>query len=653
MFGLSKKKVVPPPVAIRASITRPRPDSAVRGGDIGSRPSTAKHVTPANTALANIDLHNQSSPKTIVVRSIEQFASLSLPFEEVIQGISIGPHLKYRICPVLFGGKEHTAAARACVLVTPDYVGTAELEMVKNSLTQAKSGAWERWALYDHIVVHDQVLLPVVRGAITRDLLTNHRRIALSPVDNGLKTTFRKIVDWAVREQASDIHFVADLKSQASQVYFTINGRYIKPAEWAIPTSTLFEMLRVAYSTSSAGNGTSYDPVIEQQCRIEIPYGHSSVMLRWASMATNYPGPSVTARVLHLEAEGQIKALDDLHYLPSQVQVFRRAMNSEKGAIIIVGVVGSGKTHTLASICSAIPAYRKKMGIEDPVELIIPGMLQKSVSRSLEGGDDNPFGPALNTMKRSAMNDMLIGEVRDLHTGQAFMDIVSSGTSAYTTTHAPSAVGAFDKLAGDTVKISRDFLAAPGHIKLVTYQALIPKNCPDCALGINEFMRDSANAKAIDTQYFQRIEALYQIDIKTIRMRNPNGCTRCRHPSLSELHGFVGRDMVAEQLEPDDNILEMIRRADSVGMHRYFASLRTEGYDHPDMQGKTAMDCAVYKMVCGALDPREIEPRFHAFETEAIRRNLKLRQPFYTQSSELASASAKSVIQSLGSPTYA
>jgi hypothetical protein len=33
------------------------------------------------------------------------------------------------------------------------------------------------------------------------------------------------------------------------------------------------------------------------------------------------------------------------------------------------------------------------------------------------------------------------------------------------------------------------------------------------------------------------------------------------------------------------------------------------------MEGKTTMDCAVYKMSQGMIDPRDIEPHFQAFAT--------------------------------------
>jgi general secretion pathway protein E len=254
--------------------------------------------------------------------------------------------------------------------------------------------------------------------------------------------------------------------------------------------------------------------------------------------------------------------------------------------------------------------------VEDPVELIIPNMIQKSITRPLEDdGAANPFGPFLKTIKRSGMHYVLLGEIRDEVTGEALTDLVYTGTSVYTTTHASSAIGAYDKLAGDTIKVSRDFLSAPGNIKLIVYQALLPQNCPSCAKPVSELATDG-RYKRYGQSYIDLIQGLYKIDMGKVRIRNEEGCPKCRHSTIAELNGYSGRTMVAEMFEPSEASLEMVKRADSIGLHRYFSSLRGD----PRMTGKTAMQCAIYKMSQGLIDPREIEPRFHSFETERRQR---------------------------------
>ena len=65
----------------------------------------------------------------------------------------------------------------------------------------------------------------------------------------------------------------------------------------------------------------------------------------------------------------------------------------------------------------------------------------------------------------------------------------------------------------------------------------------------------------------------------------------------------------------DPEALRAISSGDELRLREIYAGHRTAAYDHPDMEGKTTMDCAVYKMSQGLIDPRDIEPHFQAFAT--------------------------------------
>jgi type II secretory ATPase GspE/PulE/Tfp pilus assembly ATPase PilB-like protein len=168
-------------------------------------------------------------------------------------------------------------------------------------------------------------------------------------------------------------------------------------------------------------------------------------------------------------------SLRDLGYAAGHVRLIEDAMRSEGGAMIFAGTVGSGKSTTLAALLSTLPSHRKIMTLEDPVEVFIPGAVQSTLVRDASERDGHGFATKLMALKRSAMTDVLLGEVRDAETGRAFMDLTGSGVSVYTTTHAPSALLAADRLASDAIGVSRDFLATPGLVKLLVYR----RYCPD------------------------------------------------------------------------------------------------------------------------------------------------------------------------------
>lgn len=556
---------------------------------------------------------------SVVINTIGEFATLPLPFEGLMD-LQLGDHLAFNVRPAIFGGPVGSKAARAAILVNKTYANsdeTAELIALLND--PQRSARVPLWEHATRIILSDQLLLALTRGELNKDGLSNRRKIRTDKRRHSFFEAFNDIVTWGFRENASDIHYNLNFRGEFSQIHFTIKGRYVAPEKFRMPTQTLLQILNVAWMEGTGGAGAYFDTRIEQQCRINLEIDGQEIMLRWASASTEYPGPSVTTRIVKISESGTIPSLEKLTYLPGQIATTQRAQNAEKGAVIYVGVVGSGKSLSIASTMSRIPAYRKKLSIEDPVEIIVPGMLQKSINRPLEGDTGHEFDAIAKTAKRFAMNDILIGEIRDAPTGALLVDVVLMGTSVYTTTHAPSALGAFDKLASDMVGISKDFLSTPGNIKLITYQALLPKLC-ECCLPF-KLIAEPASSQYSDSgaEYIKRIDRLYDVDQSLIRIRNPQGCEKCRHDGIPELNGFIGVTLAAEQIEPDDMLLSLVKRSDSIGMRRHVAELRgTTPFNSPDMTGKTAMECAVYKMTRGELDPREIEPRFHSFEREEM-----------------------------------
>ena len=164
----------------------------------------------------------------------------------------------------------------------------------------------------------------------------------------------------------------------------------------------------------------------------------------------------------------------------------------EGGAIVQAGVVGSGKSTTIATLIRDVPPDRKVITLEDPAEYLSPNALQNTVSRTLDDQDGNAFDAKLKTIKRSAMTDLLIGEIRDLTSARAFMDLAGCGTNLYTTVHAGSALLICERLTSDFIGVSRDLLATPGILKLLVFQCLLPTICVHCARNAEQLLELTA-----------------------------------------------------------------------------------------------------------------------------------------------------------------
>ncbi|MGN6580202.1 MAG: GspE/PulE family protein [Bordetella sp.] len=551
------------------------------------------------------------APAWPVLESPDDLAALTPRFARSLGADFDLAALSGRVCPVLFED------GRAALFALADYVDGDQADELGRMLLRRGL----RMAQPHRYIVAPSLLLTVARGQF-RGASTDRAGVPASPARrSALASMFAEFVRWGVRAGASDLHVNVNERGGASQVRYTINGAYVAPECFeGIAASTLHEVLAVAWMDVRGGNGAVFDPRIEQQGRIAMQVDGAAFTLRWASLAAD-AGPSVCLRLLRLDTPDGGSTLSQLGYLPSQERALEAAREREGGAIVIAGIVGSGKSTTLATLMRGIDPARKVITLEDPVEYLIGNALQNTVGRSLSAEPQHPFDAKLRTIKRSAMNDLLIGEVRDHETGRAFMDLAGSGASVYTTTHTGSALMIPERLASDFIGISRDFLATPGVLKLLVYQTLLPRLCPACALPIDALWRDACSRReplreAIPAwrAWADEFGRVFGAEPRRLRVRNPAGCPACNRPGLERmaLSGCAGRTVVAEMFEPADDaiLLDCIRRRDNPSLMRHLAGLPRTPADDSDMTGKAVSLCAVYKALQGEIDARALARQF-------------------------------------------
>src|SRR3546814_460635 len=253
----------------------------------------------------------------------------------------------------------------------------------------------------------------------------------------------------------------------------------------------------------------------------------------------------------------------------------------------------------MAVLIAGLPPHRKVVTIEDPVEYLIPAAIQNTVVRNLDVAAHDNYAAKLRALKRSAMTDVLLGEIRDIETGKAFMDLAGSGVNVYTTVHAPSAALIPQRLASDFIGVSGDFLATAGMLKLLVFQVLLPVLCRQCALPVTQLLDGGLRPdgrRLTGAQWRRWLDSLRQMypgDGQTWCIRNPQGCPSCTTGGLPELNGYAGRTVAAEIIEP--GIAGQVMRS--------------------------ALDCAMQKAGDGSIDPRDIErSEEHTSELQSLMR---------------------------------
>lgn len=583
---------------------------------VAGNASPSVETAPAATHITYAKLRFLKDP-------IESQEALSLiPFHKVINAdVKIGQHMYSRIAVARL-----SESGKECAIFvdqrksSPDEV-SAVIDLVANAGYTVTQG---------HFAA-STIIISLAQGHLNGDLLQRVREIARDPAKNALFQSFTDIIGWAYDNKADDVDFALDVLSDQSQICFKIGGRYIKPPQYLINSDTMTHLLGIAWQRSGGGAGAQFDMKIEQQAQItlDLPAVANSrpkagrVRLRWSGMA-NDRGTVVTMRVQRLGQSALVKSLDGAGYGQSHMNIFRRVVRSEGGLVCFSGVVGSGKSTSLAQLLGMLPPYLKIQSIEDPVELEILNAYQKTVARDLlSTGIDAAFLSAARAIYRSALDVLYLGEVRDTETGGVARQVVESGHTVYTTTHARSALGIIDRFVSPQIGIPREVLGAPDILKLLVYQSLLPVNCPHCCKSPGDHAHaHSLKDDALQSHelYWDRIERLYDIGRDTFRLHDPRGCEHCRKDGLPELNGLAGRTVVCEMVEPDDEMVGLILEGRSLAVQQHWRSLADGRFDTDNFTGKTAMECAIFKAGQGLIDPREIEERFTSFETIDIKR---------------------------------
>lgn len=522
-----------------------------------------------------------------------------------------GPRVDAHICPVLLENGQWV------VLVTPQYQQNDLVHEVKSQCRKFSKRTED-----PSVFIVSPSLLMSMRGVNEAENGVNRSKEEVTLY----KASFAEIITWAVRNGASDVHFNVEEKLQTSPIRFHIDGLYVRPQRWEMPTKEMMNVLQVAWQDGKGGGSPIFSSRIEQQCQVEQIVDSTLITGRWATLAADR-GASVTIRLLKTDEETVSTPMNKLGYLPSQLEQFDRAQNCEGGLLVLAGVVNSGKSTTLASVIDGIPDDRKIITMEDPVEYRMQRAIQNTVSRKLEGGDDDVFDSKLMVIKRSAVNDVMFGEVRDRAGGKAVTELQGAGIKCYTTVHAASVLHIPQRLASENIRMSLDVLSSPRTLNLLVYQALLRTVCSNCCLSMEYFLAEGGlDGKGIhqDKDYWKdyngRIQSLYSVDTSSVKLRNHEGCEKCKRPEIPALNGYKGRTVVSEMLEPntDRNILKFIKDNDFLGMQLYLDDLERASMDNPNMDNKSIMECAVYKMLTGEIDPRVVESRTMSFKTAEL-----------------------------------
>jgi twitching motility protein PilT len=139
----------------------------------------------------------------------------------------------------------------------------------------------------------------------------------------------------------------------------------------------------------------------------------------------------------------RIQPLDELGLPPITYDLLK----IPKGLILVTGPTGSGKSTTLASMIDYLNENIQGhiITIEDPIEFV--HLHKKCIVNQREvGGDTTTFGNALKYVLRQDPDIILVGEMRDLETIQAAINIAETGHLVFATLHTTDAPQSINRI---------------------------------------------------------------------------------------------------------------------------------------------------------------------------------------------------------------
>jgi type IV pilus assembly protein PilB len=328
----------------------------------------------------------------------------------------------------------------------------------------------------------------------------------------------------AVRDGASDIHIEPD--ATRLRVRNRVDGQLIQVAEYPASMATgIISRVKVLAEADIA------ERRVHQQGRLVVRIDGEDIDLR-ASFYVTVQGENAVLRILR--KTNTLIALEDMGFSPALLTTFvQDVLEPSTGALLVTGPTGSGKTTTLyASLQRMIDPTSKVITCEDPVEYVVDGITQCSIS-------DRPgmsFVDTLRTIVRQDPDVILVGEIRDVESANMAVQCALTGHKVLTTFHTEDAVGALVRLIQMQIE---PFLIA-STITALLGQRLLRRQCRHCRV---DYTPTASEIRAL---------SLPREELASFSLTKGRGCPVCHYT------GYKGRVGVYELLVMTDALRDTI-----------------------------------------------------------------------------------------------
>lgn len=273
----------------------------------------------------------------------------------------------------------------------------------------------------------------------------------------------RSIIEQAVRQRASDIHF--DALEKKVRVRYRIDGVLSEKMMYDIS-------LLPAISTriKIMGGMDISEKRKPQDGRITVLVDRTEYDIRVSILPSTY-GEKIVMRLAAANALTRSKA--ELGFRPQELEKFDHILSNPNGIILVTGPTGSGKSTTLYTALSQLNTEGVNIiTVEDPVEANIQGINQVQVNPKA----DLTFATALRAILRQDPDIIMVGEIRDYETASIAVQASITGHLVVSTLHTNSAAATLTRLIDMGIE---PFLLADSIVGVIA-QRLVRRLCTAC-----------------------------------------------------------------------------------------------------------------------------------------------------------------------------
>ena len=332
------------------------------------------------------------------------------------------------------------------------------------------------------------------------------------------------LIDAAMERHASDLH-LQPMSEREAQVMLRVDGELVP---YTTIKSNILPNLRNKLKTEAGVGGENENIPVEGQIRI---YHNGLPVDIRINIVKSSLGFDFNLRFI----SSSIRSLKEFGLSPHIYDQYEKLLHMTKGLVILCGPTGSGKTSLLyAGFKDQLAENKAIFTIEDPVEIILPGVTQIDVSK--ERGDT--YAKLFPSSLRHDPDIVGIGEIRTLDVAQQTVQASNTGHLVFTTLHTNDAIGAISRL----INLGMKPYDVGEVVSAVIAQRLVRRVCTNCA---EEYF--------LPADHVWR-ERYHLPKDQEIRLKRGKGCAVCAGT------GYKGRISVNEILINTPDLRDAIQK---------------------------------------------------------------------------------------------